>query len=335
MIGAASFPKRLTAFLAALFSLIVAVTVLQIVENRYFQPESTVTAFFRALTGRDAEAAGELLTSVPGAVDQVLLQDSVLKANGYTPPDDPKVENAEITGNDATVRVSFQLGGQRHEQSLYLVRDSAATAGLFHRWRLAGGIYSLDVAAAGLDSVLVAGTPVALPLDEYPTVTLAAYPGAYTVSLPEHRLWAAQPAVAYVGGSADDGVSGTAVELLPAVKDSARTEIDEQIRAYLDECAGKRTLTPSGCPFSSYSYQEVRKVRWKITQYPQYDLSPAGGQLVVTTVNYGMAEVSGIVPSSFGAGGYPYSDQVTFPISGTVTESGGGLTYQPAAEAMD
>ena len=103
-----------------------AVTAPQIAEHRYFRPEGTVPAFFRALGDRDADAAGKLLTLVPGSVGRELLRDPVLKAAGYTPPE------------DATVRVSFGLGGQRYEQSLHLVRDSESTAGLFHRWHLAG-----------------------------------------------------------------------------------------------------------------------------------------------------------------------------------------------------
>jgi hypothetical protein len=312
-----------------IFGMLVAlVGTLKVVERYFFQPEHTVAAFFDALGDRDATGARDLLLPTGKEYNQALLQRTVLESAGYTPPTAVRVEQTTSEGDQATVRVGFSLNGQRRILILDLRRDDHATAGLFHRWRIVGGLYPVSVSVSGVDSVLVAGASI--PFTEgNSTVRLAAYPGGYQVTLPDQPLWEAVPAVAYAGiteGQGDPGV----VTLEPAIKSSVRATIDQQVRSYLDDCARSTTLTPEKCPFSTYSYYKVRNVQWKIVKYPEYTVGRSySGLVVVTTTSYGEADVTGQEVSSFGNVTYPFSASDAFSVSGTVAVSGNAVVFQP------
>jgi hypothetical protein len=324
---APQFPRRLTAFLAILGVLVLLVTALKIVDLRYFRPGNTVVAFFEALSDRDAEAASALL-SLPVTDDGPLLKTPALRSGGYTPPSGVRVRTTEVADGQARVEADFRLGDRRYKQVFQLLRDTSATAGVFYRWRIDQGIFPLDVRVAGFDTVSVAGIPVPMESAGYATVTPAAFPGSYLVELPEQPLWEAPDVVADVGGGTEDGVSPTPVLLAPSVKSGVREAADERIRSHLDACAKETVLVPVGCPFSSYSYADVRDIRWKITEYPQYELVEDEGQLFLNTTEYGVAKVSGKTVSVF-SGTYPFSDSVSFPVTGAIAASGGTITYVP------
>ncbi len=313
----------------AIFGMLVAlVSALKLVEHYFFQPQHTVASFFDALRDRDATAARNLLLPTDEQYNQVLLQRAVLKSAGYTPPTAVRVEKTDSEEDRATVRVSFSLNGQRHMLTLDLRRDDHATAGLFHRWRIAGIVYPLSVSVSGVDSVLVAGVPVPFTEDNS-TVTLAAYPGGYQVTLPDQPLWEAAPAVAYAGITDVEDDPGS-VTLEPTIKSSVLATIDQQVRSYLEDCAKNTTLAPKKCPFSTYSYNTVRNVQWRIVKYPEYTVGRRySGQVVVTTTSYGEADVTGQKEASFGSGTHPFSDTDTFSISGTVAVFGSTVTFQP------
>lgn len=325
--GPQRFPRGLVAVLAGFAVLVVVVTGLKIVDGRYFRPGSAVVAFFDALAGRDAEKAVARLAYAP-AGDSALLRTAVLRSDGYTPPSGVRVRASEIMEGRATVEVEFRVGETGHRRQFWLIRDASATAGLFYRWRIDGGIFPLDVSAGGVDTVLVAGVPVALVASEYGQSSLPAFPGSYRVTLPEQPLLEAPESVVHVGASDAEYAS---VRVEPVIRSSARAAVDQRIRAYLDDCAEQTTLAPVGCPFSSYSFGEVRDARWKIVEYPRYDLMVDDGGTILTGVRDGTATVTGKSVSSF-SGTYPYEDTVSFTIAGTITASNGTIDFRPAGD---
>jgi hypothetical protein len=324
--------RPLTIAVIVLAVLALAAGVLQVVQRDVYGPAHTVTAFFDALDRRDAVAARRLLAPVGDGYDHTLLQNAALKPDGYTPPEDVGVEKVEDVDNGAaTARVSFLLGGGRHTLDLALRADRHAAGGLFRGWRITGGLYPLEVNAAGVDTVLVSGVAVALTTDGSmggSGAVLAALPGGYRVSLPDQPLWEAAPTTAYAGFTDREADTGTAT-LRPTVKSSARTLIDQQVRSYLDSCARSTELAPPNCPFAAYSfYDDVRDVHWKITTYPSYTLDEDySGHLVVSGSDEGEADVTGQEVDGFGEA-YPlrYSDD--FTIEGRVVVSGNTVTFQ-------
>ncbi|MEV4706631.1 hypothetical protein [Actinoplanes sp. NPDC049316] len=326
--GPQRFPRGLVALLAVFAALVLVVAGLKIVDVRYFQPGRAVVAFFSALADRDADAAVARL-AVPPPGDSTLLRTAVLRSDGYIPPSGVHVRASDIVEERATVEVEFRVGGTGHRREFSLVRDTSATAGVFHRWRIDGGVFPLDVAAGGVDTVLVAGVPVALAASEYGRRSVSAFPGSYRVTLPEQPLLEAPESVVHVGTS-DPEYASVLVE--PVIKSGARAAVDQRIHAYLDDCAEQTVLAPVGCPFSSYSFGEVRDVRWKIVEYPRYDLTVDEGGTILTDVEYGTATVTGKSASSFAGGTYPYKDTVSFTVAGTVTSSNGTIDFLPAGD---
>ncbi len=332
-------PRPLIVAAAILGVLILGVSVVKAVQSVFFDPVNTVEAYFSALADRDA--AEVMNTLVPGDAGEVsLLTSEVLASSGYEPPVDVKVLESTMTEGGAApsedpyddtpvemaaVRVEYRLGGERAEEVLYLRQDEATSVGIFHRWRIMNGVETLAVSAPGVDAVVVAGATLT-PDPEQDGIRLSAYPGTYRVGLAEHPLWSADEVVTRVG---DQSTPEVVAVLQPTLKESARSVVDERIRAYLDGCAKSTTTSPPGCPFSSYNWQEVRNVRWKIDEYPRYTLLEDEGGLRVRTEESGKASVTGTEVSSWSSQTSPYSDDVTFDIAGTVSATGGQVLFVP------
>ncbi|MBW6432394.1 zinc ribbon domain-containing protein [Actinoplanes hulinensis] len=336
-------PRPLIVAAVVLGVLFLGVSAVKAVQSVFFDPANTVEAYFSALADRDA--AEVMNTLVPGAAGEVsLLTSQVLGSSGYEPPIDVKVlestmpEGGAAPSEDpyydtpvemATVRVEFRLGGERAEKIFYLRQDEATSAGIFQRWRIMNGVETLAVSAPGIDMVIVAGTTLT-PDPEQGWIGLGAYPGTYRVGLAEHPLWSADEVVTRVGGQpAPEGGGEVVAVLQPTLKESARSVVDERIRAYLDGCAKSTTTSPPGCPFSSYSWQEVRNARWTIDEYPQHILVEEGGSLRVRTEEPGKASVTGTEVPSWSGQTSPYSDDVTFYLTGTVSAAGGQISFVP------
>lgn len=313
------------------FGLVVAVLgALYLADWYFYRPAQTVRAYFAALADGDAGAAQRLTVGDGTEPGVRTLDAATLRSDGYAPPRNVRIDKLDKgdSDDDASARVSFDLGGRRQTMLLQLRRDDDAVAGVFHRWRIVGGTYRMDVTAYGVDSVLIAGQQIPFPEDQN-SVSVAALPGDYTVALPQQPLLTADPLHAYVGGS---DLGAASLDLVPTIRDEAVQEVDRQVRAHLDECARSTSLSPPTCPFGSYTYYEVRNVHWRIVDYPLYTVELSQyqpGSLVVNTTERGSAEVTGTEVSSFGGSTYPYRDTVSFSVSGTVTASGGSVTWQP------
>lgn len=314
-----------------------------VAEQRLFNPERTVSAYFDALADRDAAAARDLLRleiPEPGLeLDETLLQQVVLRSDGYTPPTAVRVgeaepiEDVEKSGDRVSVGVSYEIAGVRHEQRLELRSEDEKTGGIFRRWRIDGGLYPVDLSAFGFESVVVAGATV--PFSGAPgSTTMAAFPGEYVVAAPDDPLLTATPTRVTAGGSfTASGWEGTwAAQLEATVRPEAQAEIGRQIEAYLGECAASTDLNPPGCPFGPYHYYEVRDVKWTIVAQPEFVVEfgaglPGPARAEVRTLNPGEAEVTGVEEGFSGPA--DYTDTVSFYVSGTVLVSGGVLVFEP------
>jgi hypothetical protein len=311
-------------------AVVVALCAVQAVEWLFFRPQHTVSAYFDALAARDAAAAGRLLDD--GGDDGVIaavLGPEALTSDGYTPPADVRIRGVQTSDDTAFVEVSFELGGERRDLTLHLRRDARRMAGLFDRWRILDGRYKVSVRAPGLDTVVIAGVPVRFPEGAH-EVTVAAFPGAYSVALPEHPLFTAAEATLYAGVVSED--PDPTVEIIPAIAPAARDEIERQVRAHLDTCAESTELAPENCPFFVFSFfRDVQSVRWQIDRYPtiSVDVDAGGRRAFVRTITRGLA-VAVWEEVTWDGRTVENTDEVAFSVSGVVTVSGGTLTFRPA-----
>lgn len=313
--------------LAAFLALAVLIGGLQVAERSYFRPEATVARFFDALLARDSTAARDLLL-IGDTSGAPLLDSAALRSPGYLPPVDVDVEEAEEVEEDgvATVRAGFTLQGERRSATFRLSRDEGRVAGLFHRWRIDDGLDQVIVQASGVESVQVAGAVVPVDQDRSYAM-LDALPGGYRVSLPEDPLWEATPVVAYAGTTGD---ADQEVTLEPAVKSSARAELDRQVRAHIDDCAKSTVLQPRGCSLHASSWYEVRDVRWKVLRYPEVEVTLGyAGELTLSTTSEGEATATGREVYAFGGGTRPYEHPLSIDVSGGVVVKDGAVTFVP------
>ncbi len=305
-------------------------------QNVLFGPEAAVKGYFGALADRDAKAAlGYLATGNAGDEygNRKLLTDAVLKDKGYTPPADvtiKKIDEAKgypsgDTNGDPPPRVAdidFRIGDQKYQTQLSLLREEKTSYGVFHEWRVVGGLSPLVVIAAAGAPVKVNGvaTPVSSPNSETRDVP-AAFLGRYSVALADNPLLEAD------GKTVDVSPKGGEVTLDVQLKDSAREATEEQVKAYLDECAESTDLEPQNCPFSAYSYSTITDVKWTIVEYPpiKVELQPEGLVVVYTDgYEYGTAKVTGK------DAGHKFSQEITFQVSGTVSVFKGDIVFAPA-----
>ncbi|MEO3928836.1 zinc ribbon domain-containing protein [Micromonosporaceae bacterium B7E4] len=355
-------PRRrgLRVIIAAVVGVLCAgVVALAVVRSVAFGPEPTIEAYFTALADRDAAAAlralnppdgdqpaepepprgdGEPGGGEPGdgTLTSPLLTDAVLTADGYQPPGEVRIEKLETVerearneaadgGDDLTVAtVAYTAGGERFTATLVL-EPAGRTAGLFPRWRITDGALStLRISADGTEQVLVNGVPVGWSDAGGDTGDrLSAFPGSYTVNLPDQPLLAATPVTAAVGGR------GAEVTLATTVRESARGEVEQAVKAYVDRCAASTDLSPDGCPFSSYTFYTVTDVSWRIGTYPTIAvaLSRDGEQVVVTNTRRGTAEATGTARGFLSP--TQYRDSVSFAVTGTARVEDGKVVFQP------
>lgn len=263
--------------------LLALVSVHSFVAATFFTPQRAVTGYFDALAARDARLALSYLA--PLQVDGLLLTDAVLKHEGYRPPENIAVGDVPAEGDRRVVPVSFEFDGQSHRLTVFARRADARTLGVFRGWVIEGGLLSLQVTVTGGVPPVVNG--VAVP--ESATGPLAVFPGQYRVGLSANPLLQARETTATAAGQSGG------VRLAPSLKETARSEIEAQVKSYVDDCARSSSLRPAGCPFAVSTTSPVTGVRWTIATYPTLTLSvdPGTGAVNVTTGREGRADAAG------------------------------------------
>lgn len=322
---AALLPTRpsvaaLISLAAVVFAILVLTAPILVVRWAFFGPDDTVRGFFTALAERDADAAWERVhvTSVD-RVSQPALAGGSLRHDDYTPPSDFELRQVRADGDRATAQVHYKIAGVPYDDTLTLTRLGGPEHTL-RRWHLDDGVRQLPVAVDGGSTVTVVGVPVSLER----TTILAAFPGAYTLRLPDDPLVEAEPVTVHAG-DLDGGV------LVPRLRDSAQQQIQEQVNTYLDGCARQREPVPDGCPFQYVSYYgDVVSISWKITRPPTLTYTlVAERQVEVATEQSGLAVATGRTTSAFSP---TFNETVDFSVRGVATASGGGgVTFTAAS----
>ncbi|MFC5834888.1 hypothetical protein [Nonomuraea insulae] len=307
---------------AVFMTLVLLVFVLKVVEGVLFQPANTVRAFFQALSDRNADAASVLVVPDPkqDLTGTDLRGGAVLKSSGYTPPTAVKLEPViPVEDDQATVGVSYSVGGREQRVKLTLERDEqASVAGLFREWRIVkGAIGEAHVQVETADTVLVADTPAS---SESGMLQTYGYPGGYQVTLPDQPLLEAEPVIAYTGA---DRYSELGV-LQPVVKATVQNEVDRQVRTFLDRCSKGTEITRESCPYPWSNYPSPDRVKIKVLSYPKCEITVSRGQVTAS----GTGQIRIRQPSFFGV------DESTpgFTVSGGVTTMNNAVTFQYVAQ---
>src|SRR5699024_1151040 len=109
----------------AVLLLVAALIVVNQVNGRMFGPEATVEKYFAELSDGDADGAQQA---------RALLTKHVLSASTAL-PDDVTVDEAEVSGDTATVAVTYDVGGAKGNSTLTL-HKAGKKALFFDDWAL-------------------------------------------------------------------------------------------------------------------------------------------------------------------------------------------------------
>ncbi|MEU8185226.1 M48 family metalloprotease [Micromonospora sp. NPDC049047] len=293
---------------------------LGVVQWAFFRPQATIDGYFSALADRDSDAALGFLNYPIGDADRKLLG-QLLRGEGYRPPTDIDITKLERNGDRADATVTYRLAGERRTAGVTLHRADEATAGLFHGWRLSGGLTSLDTPFAGPGAQL---NGVALPgAADGPAVLLL--PGEYAATGPASALSETPGETVAVGPEQGSAT----LQLAPVLKPAAGEAVQAQVRAWLDECAKQTVAAPPGCPFRYYG-GSAQKVTWKILEYPQITVEltdPASARVATPNATQGKVQVSGT--NTYFGGDSPFTDEDEFTVTGTATADGDTVTFRP------
>ena len=317
----------------AVLLLVAALIVVTQLNGHMFGPEATVEKYFSELSDGDAEGALEVADVDVPQESRTLLTNDVLGGSKAL-PDDVTVEDAEISGDTATVAVTYDVGGSKGDSTLTL-HKAGKKALFFDDWALKSpDLLTLTVDTPGLKKVKVNGIDVD---SDGSTLSLPAFPGLYTIDLAEKSDLITADAVevrAFLGDDAN--MEGEDTPLLAAhPSDAFRSEVDKQVKTLIDSCAKKTVAQPDGCPFGSSlaeSY-DATGLTWSISSYPtvtvaddsmgadQYSnpedaTGPNGGPAwLISSDTSGEALVTGSYDMFDES--EPFDDTVTFDLNGT------------------
>ncbi|MFC5688232.1 zinc ribbon domain-containing protein [Amycolatopsis mediterranei] len=285
-----------------------------VVQKVVFTPEAALNGYFDALAERDAETAASYL-----AGDR--LSGDMLRSPDYQPPAGLKIHDVEDDGDDTkTASISFVVGGHEQSGKVQLTRRRTHTWGVFRDWAISDLRPTLRITTTTAVPVRVDGETLATS-GQRDDVEIPVFPGRHKVDIADNPLLEADQNVV------DAALGATEVPLGVRVKASAQQAAQDQVKTYLDQCAGQKTAEPPNCPFRLAFYSEVVNVSWKITAYPEVELqqTQSGAVAVRTrTGSQGRVTVTGTQ-----SGGTPYQDEQTFSVNGGIYPDQGRLVFAP------
>lgn len=313
---------------AAIVLVVGASIAFSVVNSTVYNPEHQVESYLDSLIDGNASAtldAGELEI---GDDERVLLTDDVLKAtdggiSGYT------ITDTFVSGNTATVSALVEQAGESVEINYDVIR-SGKTAVVFDNWEL-GTVYAGSISISvpeGTTEIVVndVTVPIADLQPEYGYLSLAAFPGEYTVALGGSNEYLNSEPVTVVVPT-DRQVMGETLAFTLEPTEAFHAAVSTQIDAYIASCAAQGVLEPEDCPIYTYAYGDITDVVWTITEPATFTIEDYGnGEWYVSNDEYGVATVSFTRSSSFSPA-EPVTDEREFSVRGMVEMVDGAPVY--------
>lgn len=333
---------------SAVLAIVAALIVVTQVNGHTFGPEAAVEKYFSELSDGDAEDALKMAdVDVPSEQRQLLTNDVLGAAKAL--PKDVTVEDADVSGNSATVTATYDVGGSKGTTNFSL-HKTGKKALFFDDWKLqAPELFYLSVETPGLSKVKINGIDIET---NESGLALPAFPGMYTIGLSEETDLVSADEIETRAFFAEEGdMEGYEPALLAAQPtDAFRTEVNKQVKTLIDSCAKKTVAQPDGCPFGSYSAEsyDATNIKWSISSYPTANVGdpsgegyfdpeestgPNGGPAwPISTETTGEAFVTGKYDSFFDESD-TFDDTVTFSVDGTAEIVDGKVVINVAGDS--
>jgi hypothetical protein len=264
-----------------------------------------VGRYLEALERRDIAAALTLPgVAVPEGVSELALTRDALVG----PTASRIVGVVERPDGTRTVTAAYELGGRSYRTD-FSVEPAAPLFLLFSGWRFA----ETPVAVLTVEVVNDAGFRVnGLPGD-------AGGDGVADLAVLTPSLAVLDQDAAYL--EADDvpvpvvSAAGARGRVEVRASDEFTASVQEEVDAFLDECAEQEVLQPAGCPFRRVVDDRILdRPQWSIAEYPAIEIVPADGAWLVSPTP-GTAHITVDVVSLFDGSVSTLDEDVTFEVA--------------------
>lgn len=249
---------------------------------------------------------------------------ALLRHDTLTPLSDVEAV-AEETAEDGTtlVSVSYRVGGHAGETTFEVEPDDG-DGGLLPRWRFAEsplavielavrGSMQFDVNGFTIDKRQVSPDGAdADPLDPVPM--LAFSPGLYSITVDTAAT--TSPGVAVLS---DTPLAEIPVSFQAQPTDKFVKVVQDEVDAFLADCATQKVLQPTGCPFGYYVRNRIVDApSWSIEENPVVTLEPDGAGWAITRTQ-AVAKIDVQIQSIFDGSIFDVSELVPFFLAGKIT----------------
>lgn len=266
------------------------------------------------MPGADPTAASLSAQGLPAKASRELLRADML----------PELQNVQVLGDhdlgngEHLVDVRVRVAG-RSVTAGFTVQQTGAVFGVLPTWRFSRTPLAVaHVTVEHADTFTLAGhtlDPRAVSVQPNSGFRVSAdylvfSPGIYRLGHTSHFLGAPKSilTVPSPGRTVD-------VSVVASPNTAFVTQVDKQLRQYLDSCAQQTVLQPTGCPFGVSIDDRVQGVpRWSITTYPPVTIvAGADGWTMPNTA--GTARLSVTVQSLFDGSIHQRTTDEAFAVS--------------------
>ena len=300
------------------------VTAVTVLNGRLYSPEHQVGLYLDALRDGDgAKALGLLNATVPEGANPALLDGEALRS-AAAPLEDVQVGEARDTGNDhVEVPVTYLLAGSEHTTAFPL-RLIDREWGFFNVWRFEETVLpTAEVSVVNSVGATVNGIAVGLPggaaslATFYPTVVEAEYTDEYFAAPAQQAF--------VVGHDSPPPALVLATEATPQLTQAA----EDQLRAFLDDCAGQTVFQPTNCPFNYPTSERLAgSIDWSIEDYPTASITATDGGWSLAPLR-GVARIDTELQDYFSGAIRSVSEPVPFEFGADLLVSEDAVTVTP------
>ncbi len=294
-----------------------------ILNGRLYGPEHQVGLYLEALReGHGGRALGLLNASVPEGSNPALLNGETLKRASASVEDVTVGEAREAGADRVEVPVTYTLDGAE-TTTAFPLRRTGTEWGLFDVWRFEPSVLpTVEVSAVNSTRATVNGVDVGLPDGKaflasfYPAAVTAQYEGRY-FSAPERR--------ATVTGRDAPPPLALATE---ATSELTRA-VDDQLHAFLDDCARQTVFQPRNCPFNYITNERLAgDIVWSIEDYPHASITPSDDGWLLAPLR-GSARIETQLRDFFSGDIRDVEQSVSFEFDADLRVTGDAVTVTP------
>ncbi len=249
------------------------IAAVSVLNGRLYSPEHQVGLYLEALQeGDGGRALGLLNAAVPDGANPTLLDGEALRRASAS-LDGITVGEARGTADDQVdVPVTYTVDGAEHSTVFPLRRTNTEWL-FFGVWQFEPTVLpTVEVLARNSIEAAVNGVDVGLPggatamASFYPAVIDATYEDEYVTAPARHAV-----------------VTGSKAPPPPLALETEPTQemtqtVNDQLRSFLDGCAGQTVFQPTNCPFAYPTNERLAgDIVWSIEKYPSAVITPDDG----------------------------------------------------------